>query len=135
MHRCPATIPRRVPVLVRIAAAVASAVLVVEFTLAGIAGVAGMAAGRERLAQLTRQKINPRFLFVLGLLELAGVAAVIAGFRYPGAAVVAALFFAAVAGTVLTLQVVHGDRGTALIAYSLFFTSALVLLASRLATA
>jgi hypothetical protein len=69
----------------------------------------------------------------MGLLALLGVAGVVAGFRWPAPALVAAVCFALLAGFTLVRQVRRGQRGGDLFAYALFLVSALTVIAIRLA--
>ncbi|HSV68378.1 MAG TPA: DoxX family protein [Mycobacteriales bacterium] len=117
----------------RVAAAIASAVLILELILSAIAMLSGMEAGLARFAELTRAT-PPRWLqLTLGTLDVAGVAGIIAGFWQPGWAVAAAAYFALFTGVVLYLQLTHGDRGGSLFAYGLFFACAVVVVVTRAA--
>jgi len=107
----------------------ASLVLVVEFSLTAAAGLAAYQPGVERFAQLTGITPRPLAYRVLGLLALLGVAGVIAGIWRPVAAVPAAAYFALLSSFTLARQVQRGQRGQALVAYSLFLVSALAVLA------
>lgn len=108
---------------------VASVVLVGEFSLTAMAGLTVYEPGVERFAQLTGIRPSPLAYRALGLLALAGMAGVIAGVWCPQMAAAAAAYFAVVAGFTLVRQVQRGQRGQALIAYSLFLASALAVLA------
>jgi hypothetical protein len=108
--------------------AAASLVLVVEFSLTAVAGLALYGPGVERFAQLTGITPQPLVFRTLGLLALIGVAGVVAGIWLPAAAVAAAAYFALLAGFTLVRQVQRGQRGQALVAYSLFLVSALAVL-------
>jgi hypothetical protein len=106
----------------------ASLVLVVEFSLTAAAGLALYGPGIERFADLTGVTPSPLVYRTLGLLALLGVIGVIAGIWRPAVAVVAAAYFALVAGFTLVRQVQRGRRGRHLVAYSVFLVSALVVL-------
>jgi uncharacterized membrane protein YjjP (DUF1212 family) len=108
---------------------VASVVLVGEFSLTAMAGLTVYGPGVERLEHLTGITASPLAYRALGLLALAGVAGVIAGIWCPQIAAVAAAYFALVAGFTLVRQLQRGQRGQALVAYSLFLVSALAVLA------
>ncbi len=107
----------------------ASAVLVVEFALTAVAGLMVLRPGVERFANLTGFTPRPLVYRLLGVLALLGVAGIVAGAWRPLLAVVAAAYFALVAGFTLVRQVQRGQRGWDLLAYSLFLVSALVVLA------
>ena len=66
---------------------------------------------------------------MLGVLHLAGSAAVIVGLFAPAAGLVGGGLEAAVFGWVLSRQLSHGDRGRALGAYLLFTGLAVAVLA------
>jgi hypothetical protein len=108
---------------------VASVVLVGEFSLTAMSGLVVYEPGMERFTQLTGITPAPLVYRALGLFALIGVAGVIAGAWCPQMAVVAAAYFAFVAGFTLVRQVQRGQRGRALVAYSLFLVSALAVLA------
>lgn len=108
--------------------AAASIVLVVELSLTAIAGLAVYRPGIERFASLTGITPSPPVYRLLGLLALIALVGVVAGIWRPLAAVVAAVYFALIAGFTLTRQVQRGQRGQELFAYSLFLGSSLVVL-------
>jgi ABC-type uncharacterized transport system permease subunit len=68
----------------------------------------------------------------MGLLDLVGVAGVVAGFWQPKPAVAAGVFFAALSAYVLVRQIGGGDRLSELLPYALFLSAALVTAAARL---
>ena len=117
-----------------LALALALTVLLLLETLpSAAAGLTRYRPGLARLDQLTRlgvlQGRNLRAASLLGVIHLAGSAAVIAGLVAPAAGVVGGGVEAAAFGWVLSRQLRYGDRGRALGAYSLFTTLALAVLA------
>lgn len=120
------------------AAAIAATVLLLLETLpSAAAGLSRAKVGLTRLDQLTRLGLldgrNLWVPFLLGVVHLAGSAAVIAGLFAPAAGIVGGGLEAAVFGWVLSRQLGHGDRGRALGAYLLFAALAIaVLIASAL---
>jgi hypothetical protein len=117
------------PLLVLLIAA--SFVLVVEFLLTAVAGLIVYQPGIDRFAQLTGLTPSPLVYRVMGLLALAGVAGIIGGGWRPALAVVAAAYFALVAAFTLARQFQRGQRGQALLPYSLFLLSAVIVVAIR----
>lgn len=115
------------PLLVLLIAA--SFVLVVEFLLTAVAGIIVYQPGIGRFAQLTGLTPSPLVYRAMGVLALAGVAGIIGGGWRPPVAVVAAAYFALVAAFTLTRQLQRGQRGTALLPYSLFLLSAVIVVA------
>jgi hypothetical protein len=115
-------------------AAIATTILLLLESLpSAIAGLARAQAGITRLDSLTRLGLaegrNLRVVPLLGLVHLAGSAAVIAGLWAPIAGVAGAAVEAAVFAWVLARQLAHGDQGRALFAYALFLTLAVAVLA------
>jgi hypothetical protein len=114
-------------------AAVLTVLLLLEALPSAIAGLARSSAGMRRLDGLTRlgllENRNLWVVPVLGVIHLAGSAAVIAGLWVPAAGVAGAGTEAAVFGWVLSRQLRAGDRGRVLGAYVLFSAMALAVLA------
>lgn len=106
--------------------------LLLETLPSAIAGLARSRAGLTRLDGLTRLGLlEGRRLWVvpvLGAIHLAGSAAVIVGLWAVPAGVAGAAVEAAVFGWVLSRQLLAGDRGRALGAYSLFSVMAVAVL-------
>lgn len=119
------------------AAIVLTVLLLLETLPSAAAGLSRAKVGLTRLDQLTRLGLldgrNLWVPFLLGVVHLAGSAAVIAGLFAPAAGIVGGGLEAAVFGWVLSRQLGHGDRGRALGAYLLFAALAIaVLIASAL---
>lgn len=116
-----------------IAAIVVTILLLLESLPSAIAGLARAQAGITRLDALTRLGLsegrNLRAVPLLGLVHLAGSAAVIAGLWAPLAGVAGAAVEAGAFGWVLARQLAHGDRGRAVSAYALFLALAVAVLA------
>ena len=119
------------PVLIIVLVVGASAVLVVEFLLTAAAGLFAYRPGIERFAHLTGFTPSPLVYRALGVLDLIGVAGIIAGAWRPVLAVLAASYFAVLAAFTLVRQVQRGQRGQELFAYTLFLVSALIVVAVR----
>ncbi|MFI0241451.1 DoxX family protein [Streptomyces sp. NPDC016845] len=117
----------------RIVAAAASALVIFEFGLAAVTWTPALQVAVERFSQVAHVPPSPRAVSVIGLLDLIGVAGAIVGFWKPQAAVAAGVWFAALCGWILFRQLTHGDRGSALLPYTLFACSALLMLIGRLA--
>jgi hypothetical protein len=115
-----------------ILATVLTVLLLAETLPSAIAGLVRSKAGMTRLDSLTRIGVlegrNVWLIPLLGLIHLAGSAAVIAGLWTPAVGVAGAAVEAAVFTWVLTRQLLAGDRGRALGAYELFATMALAVL-------
>ena len=113
-------------------AVVLTVLLLLETLPSALAGLAGAQVGLRRLDDLTRLGLlDGRNLWVprvLGVVHLAGSAAVIAGLFAPVAGIIGGGLEAAVFCWVLSRQLGHGDRGRALGAYLLFTTLALAVL-------
>lgn len=113
-------------------AVVLTVLLLVEALPSAVAGLARARVGLKRLDELTRLGLlGGRNLWVpsvLGVVHLAGSAAVIAGLFAPVAGVIGGGLEAAVFCWVLSRQLAHGDRGRALGAYLLFTALALAVL-------
>ena len=113
-------------------AVVLTSLLLVESLPSAIAGLTRAKAGLTRLDQLTRIGVlEGRNLWVaslLGVVHLAGSAAVIAGMWVAAAGVIGGGVEAAAFSWVLSRQLSHGDRGRALGAYLLFLALALAVL-------
>jgi hypothetical protein len=118
--------------LVFVVAIVLTVLLLLETVPSALAGLTRAQAGLKRLDGLTRLGLlDGRNLWVpsvLGVVHLAGSAAVIAGLFAPVAGVAGGGLEAAAFGWVLSRQLGHGDRGRALGAYLLFATLALAVL-------
>ena len=119
------------------AAVVLTILLLLETVPSALADLLRAKAGLTRLDSLTRLGLlDGRNLWVvplLGVLHLAGSAAVITGLFTPAVGVAGAALEAVIFGWVLTRQVRAGDRGRPLGAYTLFTLMALaVLLADAL---
>lgn len=114
------------------AAIVLTIALLLESLPSALAGLLRARAGLTRLDKLTRLGLldgrNLWVVPVLGLLHLAGSAAVVVGLIVSGVGVAGAALEAAVFGWVLSRQLRHGDRGGALGAYLLFTAMALAVL-------
>jgi hypothetical protein len=114
-------------------AAVLTVLLLLEALPSAVAGLARSSAGMRRLDDLTRlgllENRNLWVVPVLGVIHMAGSAAVIAGLWAPAAGVAGAGTEAAVFGWVLSRQLRVGDRGRVLGAYVLFSAMALAVLA------
>jgi hypothetical protein len=114
-------------------AAVLTVLLLLEALPSAIAGLARSSMGMRRLDGLTRLGLlgnrNLWVVPVLGVIHMAGSAAVIAGLWDPAAGVAGAGAEAAVFGWVLSRQLRAGDRGRVLGAYVLFSAMALAVLA------
>jgi hypothetical protein len=114
-------------------AAVLTVLLLLEAFPSAVAGLARASVGMRRLDSLTRLGLlENRHLWVvpfLGVLHMAGSAAVVAGLWVPAAGVAGAGTEAAVFGWVLSRQLRAGDRGRVLGAYALFSAMALAVLA------
>jgi hypothetical protein len=106
--------------------------LLLETLPSALAGLSRARAGLTRLDQLTRLGLlDGRNLWVpslLGVVHLAGSAAVIVGLFAPAAGIAGGGLEAAVFAWVLSRQLSHGDRGRALGAYLLFAALALAVL-------
>jgi hypothetical protein len=113
--------------------AIASAVLVVEFSLTAVAGMFQLRSGMERFVQLTGITPQPQAYRVLGVLALAAVIGIVAGIRWPGAALAGATYCALLAIFTLLRQVTRGQRGSALYPYSLYLVCALIVIVVRAA--
>jgi hypothetical protein len=113
-------------------AVVVTVLLLLETLPSALAGLTRAQAGLRRLDQLTRLGLlegsNPWVPLALGVVHLAGSAAVIAGLFAPVAGVIGGGLEAAVFCWVLSRQLAHGDRGRALGAYLLFTALALAVL-------
>lgn len=113
-------------------AVVLTVLLLLETLPSAVVGLARAQVGLRRLDDLTRLGLldgrNPWIPRALGVVHLAGSAAVIAGLFAPVAALIGGGLEAAVFCWVLSRQLGHGDRGRALGAYLLFTTLALAVL-------
>jgi len=117
----------------RVISGIASAVLILEFSLSAIANLSVMQVSIDRWSALTRTSPSKEFMFAMGLLDLLGVVGVVVGFWQPKPAIVAGAFFALLSAFVLFRQVGGGDRLGALLPYALFLSAAVVTVATRLA--
>jgi hypothetical protein len=106
--------------------------LLLEVVPSALAGLSRFPAGVERLDGLTRLGLRQgRRQWVvpfLGVLHTAASAALIAGIWRPTYGLAGAATEAAVFGWVLIRQLLAGDRGRALFAYTLFLSWALAVL-------
>ncbi|WP_306192812.1 MULTISPECIES: hypothetical protein [unclassified Streptomyces] len=118
----------------RIVAAAASALVIFEFGLAALTWTPALQVAVERFSQVAHVPPAPRLVALIGLLDLIGVIGVVVGFWKPEAAVAAGVWFAALCGWILYRQVTHGDRGSALLPYTLFAGSAVLVIVGRLAS-
>jgi hypothetical protein len=105
-----------------------STLLLAEFLAAAIHLL--VARSVNRFTGLTG--LGRRAGYAFGVIDLIGSGTVIAGFSMPLFSYVGAGIFAAVCIFVLTRQVQRGQRGQALLPYSLFLSWAVLLLAFRL---
>lgn len=114
-------------------AVVLTVLLLLETLPSALAGLTRAKAGLRRLDELTRLGLldgrNLWVPLVLGVVHLAGGAAVIAGLFAPVAGVIGGGLEAAAFCWVLSRQLARGDRGRALGAYLLFTALALAVLA------
>jgi hypothetical protein len=114
-------------------AVVLTVLLLLETLPSALAGLTRAQVGLRRLDQLTRLGLldgkNRWVPLVLGVVHLAGSAAVIVGLFAPAFGIVGGGLEAAVFTWVLARQLSHGDRGRALGAYLLFTALALAVLA------
>jgi hypothetical protein len=113
-------------------ATVLTVLLLLESLPSAAAGLLRSSAGITRLDGLTRlgllERRNLWVVPLLGVIHLAGSAAVIAGLWAPSSGVAGAAAESAVFGWILSRQVLAGDRGRTLIAYKLFAAMALAVL-------
>jgi hypothetical protein len=113
-------------------AVVLTVLLLVETLPSALVGLARAQVGLKRLDELTRLGLldgrNLWVPLVLGVVHLAGSAAVIIGLFAPVAGIVGGALEAAVFCWVLSRQLGHGDRGRALGAYLLFTALAVAVL-------
>jgi hypothetical protein len=113
-------------------AVVLTVLLLLETLPSAVVGLARAEVGLRRLDQLTRLGLlegsNLWVPLVLGVVHLAGSAAVIAGLFIPVAGIIGGALEAVVFCWVLARQLGHGDRGRALGAYLLFTALALAVL-------
>ena len=113
-------------------AVVLTVLLLLETLPSAFAGLTRAQVGLKRLDELTRLGLlDGRSLWVplvLGVVHLAGSAAVIAGLFFPAAGIAGGALEAAVFCWVLSRQLGHGDRGRPLGAYLLFTALALAVL-------
>ncbi|MBV7698571.1 hypothetical protein [Streptomyces sp. TRM70350] len=117
----------------RIVAAVVSALLILEFSLAALTWTPALSVAVDRFSSLTRISPAPGLMFLIGMLDLIGVIGVVAGFWKPLPAVLAGCWFALLCGWILYRQTIHGDRGSSLVPYTLFSSAAVILVVTRLA--
>jgi hypothetical protein len=107
--------------------------LLLETLPSALAGLSRANVGLTRLDSLTRLGLlegrNRGVASLLGVVHLAGSAAVIVGLFAPVAGIVGGGLEAAAFGWVLSRQLSHGDRGRALGAYLLFTAFAIAVLA------
>ena len=113
-------------------AVVLTVLLLLETLPSALAGLTRAQVGLRRLDQLTRLGLlegsNLWVPLVLGVVHLAGSAAVIAGLFAPVAGIIGGGLEAGEFCWVLSRQLGHGDRGRALGAYLLFTALALAVL-------
>lgn len=107
-------------------------VLLLETLPSAVADLSRSSAGMTRLDQLTRLGLpegrNLRVVSALGVLHLAGSAAVLIGLWRPAIGVAGAALEIVLFAWVVFRQLSHGDRGRALFAYVLFTTMATAVL-------
>ncbi|WP_165986453.1 DoxX family protein [Streptomyces sp. YIM 98790] len=116
---------------VKILAAVASAVVIFEFSLQAIGKLALMEEMQVQFEDITGSRFPTPLTLALGAADVAGVAATVRGFRKPGYAVAAGAYFTLYTGVLLTFQLARGNSGMLLFRGALFFTSAAALLVTR----
>jgi hypothetical protein len=113
-------------------AVVLTVLLLLESLPSAVAQLAHTRAGLARLDELTRLGLlegrHRGVGYLLGVLHLAGSAAVVTGLFVPPAGIAGGALEAAVFGWVLSRQLHYGDRGRALGAYLLFAAFALAVL-------
>ncbi len=113
--------------------AVLIALLLLEVVPSAVAALTRFGPGVERLDGLTRLGLREgRHTWVLpaaGLLHAGATALLLAGIWRPACGVIAAGAEAAFFGWVLARQLAAGDRGRALLAYALFCSWSLLVLA------
>jgi len=113
--------------------AVLTVLLLCEVVPSAIAALARFGPGVERLDGLTRLGLREgRNLWVVtaaGLLHTVAAALLVAGITSPLLGVVGAGIEAVFFGWVLTRQFAAGDRGRPLVAYTLFWSWSLLVLA------
>ena len=114
-------------------AVVLTVLLLLETVPSALAGLTRAQVGLRRLDELTRLGLldgrNRWVPLVLGVVHLAGSAAVIVGLFAPVAGVAGGGLEAGAFCWVLSRQLGHGDRGRALGAYLLFTALAVAVLA------
>jgi hypothetical protein len=116
-----------------VVAAIASALVILEFSLQALGMLTHMEAQLVQFAAVTGHRPSRSLTLTLGVLDVLGVAGTVAGFWEPVWAVLAGAFFTVFTGIMLGIQLRRGNRGMLLNTGILFFVSALLLLISRAA--
>lgn len=116
---------------VNVVAAIASALVILEFSLQALGMLTHMEAQLTQFAAVTGHRPGRRLTLTLGVLNVLGVAGVVAGFSEHMWAVLAGAYFTLFTAVMLGLQLRRGNRGMLLNTGILFFASALLLLVSR----
>ncbi|WP_329120422.1 hypothetical protein [Streptomyces sp. NBC_01465] len=110
-----------------------SVLLLLEVVPSAVVGVTRARVGRERLDQLTRTGVlegrRMWLVTLLGVVHTLAAVGIVAGIRSPAAGVAGAGAEVIVFGWVLSRQLAAGDRGRALLAYTLFLGMAVAVLA------
>jgi hypothetical protein len=112
-------------------AAVASALVILEFSLQALGMLTHMDAQLVQFAAVTGHRPSRSLTLTLGVLDVLGVAGVVAGFWTSSWAVLAGAYFVLFTGVMLGIQLRRGNRGMLLNTGILFFGSAVLLLISR----
>ncbi|MFF3838306.1 hypothetical protein [Streptomyces sp. NPDC001930] len=115
-----------------VVAAASSSLLILEFGLAALTWTPALDVAVARYSELAHVPPAPRTVTLIGLFDTIGVIGVVVGFWKPMAGVLAGSGFAALCGWILSRQISHGDRGSALVPYALFGSAAVALVVSRL---
>ncbi|SFD27211.1 DoxX family protein [Streptomyces aidingensis] len=115
----------------KILAAVASAVVIFEFSLQAIGKLALLDEMQVQFEDITGSRFPVPLTLALGVADVAGVAATVRGFRNPRWGVAAGAYFTLWTGVLLTFQLARGNGGMLLFRGALFFTSAALLLITR----
>jgi hypothetical protein len=111
---------------VRIIAAVCSAVLVMEFVLHGLAMFIGMEAGIDPLTRHFGFRPDRWLVLLIGTLDAAAAAALVAGLWYPGLAAAGAAYAIGFFGLMLILRFHRHLGGILPPDFPLFFTLAVI---------
>ncbi|MER5435296.1 DoxX family protein [Streptomyces sp. NPDC002588] len=114
-----------------VVAALASALVILEFSLQALGMLTHMEAQLVQFDAVTGRRPSRSLTLLLGLLDVVGVAGVIAGFWESVWAVLAGVYFVVFTGIMLGIQLRRGNRGMLLNTGILFFGSAVLLVISR----